>query len=213
MKWQQGRAEIDRMLADGELERVQASREHADRLLNQARRHLDSAEATCESDPEGAYGTLYDAGRKALWAILANQGLRPTTKGGHLAVYHAVRANWTRRWDKTSDPSTGCADSDTTPSTRRSTPLNSTPTTPRRPTQDPCRRRHRRASPRQHVRLLKPVYRNPSPHRVRRATRGNGDNRTSRGTPRRRSTERDLKMDKAPDPEDPGPVTRARGGS
>lgn len=129
MKWQQGRAEIDRMLADGELERVQASREHADRLLNQARRHLDSAEATCESDPEGAYGTLYDAGRKALWAILANQGLRPTTKGGHLAVYHAVRANWTRRWDKTSDPSTGCADSDTTPSTRRSTPLNSTPTT------------------------------------------------------------------------------------
>jgi len=35
---------------------------------------------------------LYDAGRKALWAILANQGLRPTTQGGHLAVYHAVKA-------------------------------------------------------------------------------------------------------------------------
>jgi HEPN domain len=92
MRWQQGRAEVDKMLADGELQRVQASREHADRLLNQARRHLDSAEATCESDPEGAYGTLYDAGRKALWAILANQGLRPTTKGGHLAVYQAVKA-------------------------------------------------------------------------------------------------------------------------
>lgn len=57
MKWQQGRTEIDKMLADGELELVQASREHADRLINQARRHLDSAEATCESDPEGAYGT------------------------------------------------------------------------------------------------------------------------------------------------------------
>lgn len=68
----------------GRPERVQAGREHADRLLIEARRHLDSAEATCESDPEGAYGTLYDAGRKALWAILANQGLRPTTKGGHL---------------------------------------------------------------------------------------------------------------------------------
>lgn len=92
MRWQQGRAEIDSMLAKGELERVQASREHADRLLSQARRHLSSAEATREADPEGAYGTLYDAGRKALWAILANQGLRPTTKGGHLAVYHAVRA-------------------------------------------------------------------------------------------------------------------------
>lgn len=92
MRWEQGRAEIDRLLADGELERIQPSREHAERLLEQARRHLDSSEITCESDPEGAYGTLYDAGRKALWAILANQGLRPTTRGGHLAVYHAVTA-------------------------------------------------------------------------------------------------------------------------
>lgn len=92
MRWEQGRSEVDRMLADGELERVQASREHADRLLGQARRHLGSAETTCESDPEGAYGTLYDAGRKGLWAILANQGLRPTTRGGHLAVYHTVTA-------------------------------------------------------------------------------------------------------------------------
>lgn len=47
---------------------------------------------TCDSDPEGAYDTLYDAARKALWAILANQGLRPTHRGGHLAVYHAVKA-------------------------------------------------------------------------------------------------------------------------
>ncbi len=29
MKWQQERTEIDKMLADGELERVQTSREHA----------------------------------------------------------------------------------------------------------------------------------------------------------------------------------------
>lgn len=80
------------MLAAGELERVRPSREHADRLIEQARRHLDSAETTCDSDPEGAYGTLYDAGRKSLWAVLANQGLRPTRTGGHLAVFHAVKA-------------------------------------------------------------------------------------------------------------------------
>lgn len=92
MKWQQGRSDIDTMLADGELERVQASREHADRLLVQARRHLASAEATCDTDPEGAYDTMYDAARKALWAVLANQGLRPTRRGGHLAVHDAVRA-------------------------------------------------------------------------------------------------------------------------
>lgn len=117
------------MLADGELERVQASREHAGRLLNQARRHLDSAQATCESDPEGAHGTLYDAGRKALWAILANQGLRPTTKGGHLAVYHAVKRQLDPPMGQQLRHSTGCGDSGTTPSIRRSTPPNSTPTT------------------------------------------------------------------------------------
>lgn len=92
MRWEQGRAQIDKMLSAGELERVHPSREHADRLIDQARRHLDSARKTGQCDPEGAYGVLYDAGRKSLWAILANQGLRPTSKGGHLAVYHAVRA-------------------------------------------------------------------------------------------------------------------------
>ena len=92
MKWEQGRADIDALIADGHLERVPANRAHADRLLEQADRHLDSAHKTCESDPEGAYGVLSDAGRKALWANLANEGLRPTTKGEHLAVYRAVRA-------------------------------------------------------------------------------------------------------------------------
>jgi hypothetical protein len=92
MRWEQGRADVDRMIAAGELERVHPSREHADRLLGQARRHLDSARRTWDSDPEGAYGTLYDAGRKSLWAIIANQGLRPTHRGGHLAAYQAVVA-------------------------------------------------------------------------------------------------------------------------
>lgn len=92
MMWQQGRPQIDLMLADGELERVQPSREHADRLLGLARRHIESAVNAAPTDPEGAYGILYDAGRKALWAILSNQGLRPTTRGGHLAAYQAVVA-------------------------------------------------------------------------------------------------------------------------
>lgn len=92
MRWEQGRAEVDELLAAGRLERVPASREHADRLIAQARRHLTTAELVSDADPEGAYGALYDSGRKALWAILANQGLRPTSKGGHLAAYQAVRA-------------------------------------------------------------------------------------------------------------------------
>lgn len=47
MKWDQGRSVIDRMLADGELQRVPASREQADRLIDQPRAHLSSAAEIC----------------------------------------------------------------------------------------------------------------------------------------------------------------------
>lgn len=92
MLWQQGRAEIERTLADGELQQVPASRDQADRLIGQARSHLRSAVAVSEDDPEGGYALIYDAARKALVAVLENQGLRPTSRGGHLAAYEAVRA-------------------------------------------------------------------------------------------------------------------------
>ena len=92
MRWDQGRGNLERMLAEGTLQRVPASREHADRLLAQARKHLASADAVCADDAEGSYALVYDAARKALTAVLENQGLRPTTRGGHLAVYDAVRA-------------------------------------------------------------------------------------------------------------------------
>lgn len=92
MRWAQGRPAIEEMLVAGDLQTVPASREHADRLLGQARRHVTSTKNAVVADPEGAYALLYDAARKALTAILENQGLRPTSRGGHLAVYHAVRA-------------------------------------------------------------------------------------------------------------------------
>ncbi len=92
MSWEQGRSGLDRMLADAELQRVPPSRDQADSLIAQARIHLASAAAICDQDPPGAYALVYDAARKALTAILENQGLRPTTRGGHLAAYDAVRA-------------------------------------------------------------------------------------------------------------------------
>ena len=92
MRWVQGRTVIEQMLSAGDLQRVPASREHAVRLLEQARRHVSSTQNAAVAAPEGAYALLYDAARKALTAILENQGLRPTSRGGHLAVYHAIRA-------------------------------------------------------------------------------------------------------------------------
>jgi hypothetical protein len=92
MRWEQGRTAIERMLSDGELQRVPPSREQADRLLAEARGHLTSAERIRTDDPIGGYALAYDAARKALTAILENQGLRPTSRGGHLAVFETVRA-------------------------------------------------------------------------------------------------------------------------
>ncbi len=88
----QGRDQIDAMLASGQLERVPPSRDHADALLTQAARHLDLARSGHLKDPTGAYQLLYDASRKALASILENQGLRATSRGGHLAVLEAVTA-------------------------------------------------------------------------------------------------------------------------
>ena len=48
------------------------------------------------SDPEGAYAMLYDAARKSLTALLLTQGLRPTTRGGHIAVETAIFAQFTQ---------------------------------------------------------------------------------------------------------------------
>src|SRR6266498_3553024 len=92
MRWQQGRDTLDSMINRGELERVPASREQADLLLAQAHQHVSSARAIAASDPAGAYQLLYDAARKSLAAVLENQGLRATSRGGHIAVRDAVSA-------------------------------------------------------------------------------------------------------------------------
>ena len=92
MRWNQGRAEIDKLIADGELQRVPLNREHADQLLVQARKDLASAELLLDANPKRAYESLYDAARMALTAVLENEGLRPTSRGGHIAPYAAVTA-------------------------------------------------------------------------------------------------------------------------
>jgi hypothetical protein len=92
VRWNQGRATIEKLVADGELQLVPPSREHADQLITQARKDLSSAELLSDSNPKRAYESLYAAARMALTAVLENEGLRPTSRGGHLAPYSAVAA-------------------------------------------------------------------------------------------------------------------------
>lgn len=94
LRWEQGRTVIDELLDKRHLERVPANREHAERLLEQARRHAASAVTLRDSDLQLAFTAAYDAARKALTALLAIQGLRPTSAGGHLSVYHSALAQF-----------------------------------------------------------------------------------------------------------------------
>jgi hypothetical protein len=55
---------------------------------------VESARRTAAADPEAAYVLAYDAARKSGTALLAHQGLRPTTAGGHIAVVDAMRAQF-----------------------------------------------------------------------------------------------------------------------
>jgi hypothetical protein len=91
-RWNQGREAIDAHIARGAIEHVPASREAAEAELVRARTHLASARRLLDSDPEGAYTLAYDGARRALAAVLQNQGLRVTSRGGHVTVYEAVLA-------------------------------------------------------------------------------------------------------------------------
>jgi hypothetical protein len=91
-RWNQGRETIDAHIARGAIEHVPASREAAEAELVRARTHLVSARRLLDSDPEGAYTLAYDGARRALAAVLQNQGLRVTSRGGHVTVYEAVLA-------------------------------------------------------------------------------------------------------------------------
>ena len=88
--WQKGRADIERLLATGDLDRAQ---------------------------PTGALQNGYDAARKAAIALLAAQGLRGTTDGGHRALATAPPHSSTAP----SIASGGCDAGETPPSTPTST--------------------------------------------------------------------------------------------
>lgn len=92
VRWTKGEAEIEQLLATGELQKIDVSAAQGAPLLEKAQSVLQSARILLESDPDSAFTLAYDAVRHALKALLAEQGLRATSKGGHYAVQQAVRA-------------------------------------------------------------------------------------------------------------------------
>jgi hypothetical protein len=93
--WQPGRDKIAGLLDAGELEQVTVDQRIAQLLLDDAGRHLATAATALSSgDLSGAYQLAYDALRKSAASLLAVQGLRATSRGGHVAVQEAVLAQF-----------------------------------------------------------------------------------------------------------------------
>ena len=92
-EWPPGGAVIEAMIGKRRLQWVVADAETVAGLLAVAGRHLESAKLTASNDPDGAYSLAYDAARKSATALLAQQGLRPTSSGGHVVVAEAMRAS------------------------------------------------------------------------------------------------------------------------
>jgi hypothetical protein len=93
--WQPGRDKIAGLLGAAELQPVTADLRVGQLLLDDARRHLaTAATALSSSDLSGAYQLAYDALRKSAASLLAAQGLRATSRGGHIAIQEAAQAQF-----------------------------------------------------------------------------------------------------------------------
>jgi len=91
MRWSNGEATIERLIADKRLERVQGAQADGGSWLDRARQALEAARLIAPTAPDSSIVLAYDAARQACVALLAQQGLRPTTGGGHYAVEEAIR--------------------------------------------------------------------------------------------------------------------------
>ena len=94
MRWSTGEATVERLLAAGHVERVQGAQADGASWLDRARRGLQAARVLAESAPDSSVVLAYDAARQACVALLAQQGLRPTTVGGHYVVEEVIRAQF-----------------------------------------------------------------------------------------------------------------------
>jgi hypothetical protein len=85
---------MERLLEERRLERVNGAQADGSPWLDRARRTIAAARVIEQESPDSAFVLAYDAARQACTALLAQQGLRPTTSGGHYAVEESVRAQF-----------------------------------------------------------------------------------------------------------------------
>jgi hypothetical protein len=85
---------VEQLVHRRDLEFVTGAAANGVPLLDHARRTAATAASLVKSDAYSAYVLAYDAARLACIGLLAQQGIRATTDGGHYAVERAVRAQF-----------------------------------------------------------------------------------------------------------------------
>ncbi|WP_407344256.1 hypothetical protein [Pengzhenrongella phosphoraccumulans] len=93
-RWPRGEAEIEQLIASKQLQQVAGGQANGKHLLERAARTVATASEIAQDDPDSAFVLAYDATRYAATTLLAQQGLRPTTSGGHYVVEVALRAQF-----------------------------------------------------------------------------------------------------------------------
>jgi hypothetical protein len=81
--WSRGEAEVEELLRRRELERITGTAADGSHLLARAGRTATTAAGLAGADSYSGYVLAYDAARFACVALLAQQGLRATSSGGH----------------------------------------------------------------------------------------------------------------------------------
>jgi hypothetical protein len=95
MSWETGSERVRELVSAGELGQVPPDTTLSRRMLADAGRHLATAEgAEAAGDLSGGYQLAYDALRKSAASLLEAQGLRATSRGGHIAVQDAAIAQF-----------------------------------------------------------------------------------------------------------------------
>ena len=93
-RWPRGEVDLEQLIATNQLQQVIGGQANGAYLLEKAARTLRTAGEIAAGDPDNAYVLAYDAARHAGTALLAQQGLRPTTTGGHYVIEVALRAQF-----------------------------------------------------------------------------------------------------------------------
>lgn len=92
--WTRGTDEVDALLAARHLKRVTGADVGTGALMERAQQLITSARSLVESDPVTAYIVAYDGAKHAGAALLAEQNLRATGEGGHVAIERTLQAQF-----------------------------------------------------------------------------------------------------------------------